>query len=316
MARKKKDSRLREHVARTWTWLAGEQGESPGRWGRLIRFTAAAGLLVALAGAALVHLNAYVRTLPEMTSSQVAISFYEEPDWMLGSLAREILEEAKKPIYDALIQAHRRGEDHLLPKLFAEQLAANGWVKRVHWVRRSSQGRMQAYCEFRRPAGAVAVGPWRRLLDEDGYVLPGRREPEAVGKCGLIEILGAGADPPRTGMPWIHPGVLSALKLIALVEPMRFCHQIKAVDISNFQGRLRPNECWILLVTDRDTTIRWGRPPGEEKGLEITSPEKLALLGGIYRDHGHIDLGKSFVDVRRSATEVDVSIASAGAAPQ
>jgi len=166
-------------------------------------------------------------------------------------------------------------------------------------------------CEFRKPAAMVRAEDKMCLVDPSGYVLPGRYEEKALADCGFLEIRGATGTPPAVGLRWANPDLQAGLDLVKLIDGREFTRQLRAVDVSNHRGRLNPLLPWIVLVTDRDTSIRWGLPPGKERGLEIGADEKVALLMGIYRQHGHVDFGRSYVDVRRSAGEVDVSIASA-----
>jgi len=307
MTRKKsKETSVKQHTCEALRWLIG-----PSRWARFVRFSSAAGILISLCCMGLGELDRYVRKHPSITSSQVVVSFYAEPQWMSSALAREILECAKRPIHEQLKTAHRNGQDYRLPELFYTSLAESGWVSTVHWIRRCRGGRMVVHCQFRRPAAAVVLGDWRYLVDEHGYLLPGKYRPAVLAGCGLLEIHGCGGSPPDAGMRWSNADVQSALKLATLLENTSYRRQIAAIDITNFAGRLHRRESWILLITDRNTVVKWGRPPGGERGLEITAREKLNSLKELSRRHGHIDFGRACVDIRSSATEVDVSIASA-----
>ena len=179
------------------------------------------------------------------------------------------------------------------------------------WVRRTFAGQLLIRCEFREPLAMVKSADHYYLVDRNGYLLPGLYQRQALDACGLMEIRGTTGTVPLVGKLWANADLQNGLKLVKLLRTVPFQQQIQAIDVTNFRGRVDPTASWIILVTDRNTVIRWGRPPGQERGLEITADEKLALLTGIYQRHGHIDFGRSFVDVRRSTTEVDVSIASA-----
>ncbi len=311
--RGKSESALKLGAVRVWHWLMGTKESPASRWARLVRFMGVTAAVIVASVIGLQRLEVYVQNLGEFTSSQVLVSFHEEPDWMLPSLAREILEEAREPIYEELKRAHRDGRDELLPRMFCEQLALSAWVDRVHWVRRVAKGQMIAKCDFREPVAVVAVGKWRYLVDDKGILLPGKYESDAIAGCGLREIRGCAGSATSRGLPWSTPDVTEGLALLRLLGEAPFRHQVKAVDVSNHRGRLDRRRCWILVITDRDTIIRWGRPPGKEGGLETTSGEKLGLLTSIYRGYGHIDNGRASIDIRSSATEVEVSIASSEA---
>ncbi len=257
------------------------------------------------------QLERYVRRLPIFTSSQVTVSLESQPPWMSRALASEILTKSFMPIKGKLAELHRRGLDDKLPKILAYQLDKNPWVKKVIWVRRTFAGSIVINCTFREPLAKVKSGRWYYLVDYQGHLLPGRYADKSLEGCGLMEIRGVAGAVPAAGKLWANKDLLSAIKLVKLLKTMPFRKQIRAVDVTNYAGRIDPSSPWIVLVTDRDTIIRWGRPPGQENGLEISADQKLALLAGIYKRHGYVDFGRSFVDIRRSATEVDVSIASA-----
>jgi len=292
-------------------WLYGKEGDKPSWWARFVRIAGPLTLLVLLAGLGLGRLDRYVEKLPAIRASRVVVSLYSTPDWMSQGLAEEILHNAAEPIHEGLVNAHRNGEDQRLPELFAKQLARSGWVNKVLWVRRCSGNQLVVNCEFRRPIALAAVGRWRYLVDANGHLLPGKYLAADLAQSGLIEIRGCSGAPPTPGKQWVNPDFQNALKIIKLVGAMSFRDQIKAVDVSNYGGRLAGNASWILLITDRATVIRWGLPPGQERGLENTTRQKLFHLSRIYRRHGHIDYGRAWVDIRWWPTKVDVSIASA-----
>ncbi len=268
-------------------------------------------ILFGIAGLSLHQLEQYVRTLPIFTSTQVTVSLESQPPWMSKALAAEILTKSFAPIRSKLAYLHHTGQDEKLPEILAKQLKKNPWVKRVIWVRRTFAGSLVINCTFREPLAQVKSGNWYYLVDFQGYLLPGRYSSSALAGCGLMEIKGVAGTVPKTGKLWKNEDLQSGLKLVKLIRTMPFRKQIKAIDVTNYNGRIDPASCWIVLITARDTIIRWGRPPGQENGLEISADQKLALLTGIYKRHGYVDFGRSFVDIRRSATEVDVSIASA-----
>jgi len=261
-------------------------------------------------------LEQYVQSLPIFTSAQVTVSLESQPAWMSRALASEILTKSFTPIRDKLANLHRQGRDDQLPKILAYQLRENPWVKKVVWVRRTFAGSIVINCTFREPLTKVKSGRWYYLVDYQGHLLLGRYSDKSLEGCGLIEIRGVAGAVPSAGKLWANEDLQEALKLVKLIKTMPFRKQIRSVDVTNYSGRIDPSSCWIVLITDRDTTIRWGRPPGRENGLEISAEQKLALLAGIYKRHGYVDFGRSFVDIRRSATEVDVSIASANVISQ
>lgn len=292
------------------TWLIGSD-----RWAKLTRFILLAGIVVSGSAFGLHRLDQYVREHPTLTSSKVEVSFIDQPGWMSKALAIEILENAKSPIQDQLIAAHRAGNDELLPKLFYDQLQASGWVSQVDWVRRFQTGQLLVKCTFNEPIAVAAIGKWRYLVSAQGTLLPGRYTAEVIGPCGLMEIRGVAGQPPMAGMEWRSEDVVSALALVKALGEKPYRSQVKAIDVTNYNGRVSRTECWIDLVTARDTQIKWGRPIGLERGLEIPARSKFTALKAGLESFGYIDFGRASADVRHAADNVYVSQAPAPAEP-
>jgi hypothetical protein len=286
------------------------------RLSRCLNGVLAALVVVMVLGAAvagLKQLEKYVNHLPVFTASEVSVCLYSQPAWMSDALAKEILKESFKPIHAQLVAIHREGRDLELPRVLGDQLRKNAWVNKVTGVSRSYGGQFVINCEFRDPTALVNMKEWCYLIDDEGYLLPGKYKYNALTGCGMLEIHGCQGPVPATGDLWAGEDLQAGLGLVKFLKDVPFKSQIRAVDVSNYKSRTDPLGSWITLLTDRGTYVRWGKPVGEERGLENSTAQKLALLAGIYHRTGHIDLGRSFVDIRRSPTSVDVpKIASTG----
>jgi hypothetical protein len=258
------------------------------------------------------YLENYVSKLPVFTSSEVTVSLYDQPGWMSDSLAREILMESFKPIQPDLVKLHHQGEDKKIPEVLVSQLTRNAWVRKVHWIRRSSGSQFVISSEFRQPIAIVKQPESCYLVDGEGYRLPGHYGYDSVKGCGLLEIVDASDNVPSVGKKWDAEDLQAGLKLICLLREAPFKDQILSVDVKNFNGRVDPRLPWMTLNTNRRTIIRWGRPVGDERGLENTAAQKMALLAGTYAKYGHIDFGRTYTDVRRSPYAIDVSVAASG----
>jgi hypothetical protein len=303
-------------LKRAKVWAMGAQGDPPSRGSMLVQFLGVSAGLVILACIGLSKLDLHVRSLPNVVRGPQRVTLYQRPAWMSPGLADEIVNNVAGPILDMLTSRPEVSADSTVPQHIAEKFAQNGWVRRVAWVHCRSGGQVEVNCEFREPTAIIAAGQWRHLIDAEGYVLPGLYSPEALAECGFVEIRGYAGRIPAANRRWESDDVQDALNLAVLLRPMHYANQVRAIDISNHNGRLHPRACWIVLITDRDTVIRWGRPPGKEGGLEITPQQKLALLAGVYRDYGHIDCGRSSIGIRWSPQEVDVSVAAAASGSQ
>ena len=97
----------------------------------------------------------------------------------------------------------------------------------------------------------------------------------------------------------------AALRVIGLLTHCIWREQVRAVSVSNHGGRRDPSAAHIRLLLG-GSEVRWGRAPGEEMGVEIPAADKIAVLQGLYNQHGRIDAGRRHVDVRFSRTDVGV----------
>jgi len=258
------------------------------------------------------QMEEYTKRLAIFTATEVSVSLYNQPVWMSTPLAKQILNESFMPIERKLEDFHRRGLDEKLPELLAVELQQSPWVSKVYWARRSFGGKVVIHADFREPAALVKLEDGCYLIDQDGYLLPGKYKHEALIDCGLMEIHGVRSRLPEAGMKCTGKDLQAGIALVNLLKNVEFRHQITAVDVKNYEGRCDRNASWLVLETNRNTLIRWGRPVGEEGGLENSAEDKVALLRGSYADYHHIDCNRMFVDVTRSPNSVDVSIATVG----
>lgn len=314
MAKKSKNSKaFRDRLSNLSEWFRGSERFSHSLTGVLAGLVFVAVVGVGVFG--LKYLDDYVNRLAVFTSSEVSVCLFDQPKWMSDSLAKEILTESFNPLRDQLIRVHREGKDPELPRILAQQLATNPWVSKVRWIRRSYGGQFVISAAFRQPTAVVNLDRWSYLIDDAGYLLPGKYKYEAVRDCGMLEIQGVTGTAPAAGKLWASDDLQAGLKLVKLIDPLPFKPQIRAVDVSNYLGRVNNATPWILLVTDRNTLVRWGKPIGQEHGLEITAAQKFAKLAGIYKQYGHIDSGRQYVDIRRDLNLVDRSVIAATQTP-
>lgn len=287
--------------------------QSPIRVGP-IRFVAVFILIVAFVYG-LVWLDKYVKTLPLFTSSSLTVELYERPAWLSKKLAGDILRNSLIDLKDTIKVLHKEGKHTEIAKIIASRISSNGWVDRFIWIRRTFGSHYIVNCSFREPICYVEEDGRIYLISKEGYILPGSYTRDSLDNVidsgPLLAIKGYAGLIPRSGSRWLNPDIQAGLQLADIIRKMPFKDQVKAIDVSNYNGRINPATSWIVLITDRDTIIHWGRPMGKEDAIEIPAANKLSLLMGIYKRFGHIDFGRAFVDIRRSPFEVDVSVVSA-----
>jgi hypothetical protein len=249
------------------------------------------------------RLQRYVHSLPDYRVP-VRLELADVPPWLQRSQNEHILQSIRQ---EAGISPQESYLDEELTRSVAERLEASGWVRKVVSVEKCYGGRIVARCEYRQPIAWVMHGDWCFLVDDECVRLPGRYAHVRIANAGLLQIAGVNSPPPDVGQPWDAPDLSAAIELVTELADQPFREQIIAVLVYNYDGRENPYEPHMELATDRPgTRIRWGRAPGQELGLEPTAEQKLALLQGLYRKYRRVDMGKSYIDIRRSPHSVDV----------
>lgn len=281
-------------------------------------------MLAILIGAAVGSLVAYILHRMDVylagrpvTRQAVHVEFVELPGWLS--------EPHFQPVLDRLQSAVglREGDDLLDPAMtqqVAERLAAEVWVRQVVQVAKLSTGLLRVHCSFRTPAGFVRDGDSAYLVDDQGVHLPLRVpisrldefRPTRPTAPALTLIEGVTGARPGVGELWPGADLQAALRVIGLLTHCIWREQVRAVSVNNYGGRRDPSAAHVLLLLD-SSEVRWGRAPGEEMGVEIPAADKIAVLQGLYNQHGRIDAGRRHVDVRFSRT--DVGVPTAGTTP-
>jgi hypothetical protein len=159
----------------------------------------------------------------------------------------------------------------------------------------------------------VRQGERACLVDEQGVYLPLRVPVRRIGEFAstrpsspcIFLLEGVGQPPPAVGQIWPGQDLQSGLRLASLLTHCVWREQIRAISLVNHGGRQSPAEPHVRLLLD-GSEVRWGRGPGEEMGVEIPAAQKIALLQGLYAEHGRLDAGRTHVDVRFSRTDVGV----------
>jgi hypothetical protein len=223
-----------------------------------------------------------------------------------------------QPVLDQLMVAARlRANDDLLDPELAQRVAdsvgRSVWVRRVLRVTKLATGVVRINCEFRTPTAWVQRGQRAYLVDDQGAHLPlavpiGRLDefrPTRAGSPNLFLIRDATGSRPSVGQVWPGQDLQAALRLCRLMNGCVWRDQVQAISVANYGGRQVIGEPHIVLLLG-GSQVRWGRAPGEEMGVEIPAADKIAVLQGLYAEHGRIDAGRPHVDIRFSRTDVGV----------
>lgn len=267
--------------------------------GRLLRAAAIVAAGTALAAGTVIgfrHLSAHVHGRPAYNRA-LSLTWEGLPQWLDSPDNVHITRQLAR-------NADLTPQDHLLDPDLARRVGQSlsdqriGWIEKVERVTVRPDGRVSVKCSFRKPTAWVLFKSYYYLVDERAVRLPGKYDPAECARSNLMMIDGVATSPPDVGETWIGDDLRAGLNLVALLADKPFRHQIDRFLVANYDGRLDPHIPHIELVTDlQDGRVWWGSAPGEEKGLEVTAPQKVDLLEALYREWGRIDMKRGWVNI-------------------
>jgi hypothetical protein len=224
----------------------------------------------------------------------VVVSFQNSPAWVRGELEHSLMatvqaQLAADPfIGEGIIPGDPMDRDALVAVRNA--LIDTGWFEAVHQVRRVHAERIDIEATFADPYALIR---WREryyLIDSRGRLLPRPFDVDEASQLDhFISIVGTRYAPPGfAGFEWDGEDVIAALSIMQVIDQQPWRHQVRRVDVAGYVDRRHQP---IRLITDRGSTIIWGRPPGEEGAYESLTDRKLAFLNLHFNNHRHIDGG-------------------------
>lgn len=159
----------------------------------------------------------------------------------------------------------------------AASFASNPWVRRVVAVERAFPDQIRVRLEMRTPRLSVRRAGGLILVDRDGVRLPGVYDRNPLRS---MEVTGTASAPPAAGRVWEGPEIARALEMAALAEGERILRglDVRAIDVSNLNGRRDPKSPDLSLVTACGAVIGWGRAPSDPRFGEPALSEKLDNL--------------------------------------
>jgi len=285
MARKKKIVKRRRKSS-GWGWLLSLDSERRRRYLRRVAWGTVVLGVAAGIGVVQSRLEAHVETQLRDRVGQPTIVYEDLPE-LLETLA---LPDFANALSD-LLSVNWMESD--LCQRIAERLATVGWVDKVQFVRRRSDGSFAVRAQYRVPEAIVRSGEDYFLVDSGMIRLPGRYLPSDQWKV----IIGVRDAVPEPGISWSCDELSVGLELIRVVGAEPYAGQIRAVDVTNLGGREDSSACHVALVTVRTGgRILWGSAPGFELA-ENTVRQKLAILRENHRRTGWLDAGNAVIDI-------------------
>lgn len=268
---------------------AGKKAWDPGQTAKVLKTTAWLVVLVGI-GVAWVWGEPRLRHVVAVKQpARVKVDLKGLPAWMPEQVAGEL-----RLLVSASVSADPFDQASLSE--VGRRLAANPWVLRVHRVVRLSGGSVEVSAEYRRHAALVWSREGYILVDSDCVRLPFVYRHEETQNLGLPHVHGVRTDAPPVGQPWQGQDLRDGLALATVLHAQPWSRMVRAIDVSNHDGRLNPQRAHLKALTaldeDKDpfnnAGIEWGRLPGEGR-FEPDAAWKLARIEQEIRKHQRLD---------------------------
>lgn len=235
----------------------------------------------------------YVKAHQVQTISTDQVSLVGKPLWMSRKLEKDLAATAAAQISSDPL-------DNTGLQRVVQVLGANPWVKRVNRIQRLTGGQVKVYAQYREPTAMVVNEDGCRLVDGEGFRLPGLWDRAQAEKIGMPMIAGVSSSPGREGELWPGSDLQAGLSLVQLLQGEPYLSQIESFNVSqrDARGRIR------LVLKTKSGMVRWGLPPGQEQTIEPDAATKKQWLATVYKRRGQIDAGGKVVDVYGAAVFV------------
>ena len=137
------------------------------------------------------------------------------------------------------------------------------------------------------------------LVDGSGIKLPEAFSENFLGRImfgqdqqvNIRVVEGVRQPPPESGARWQGEDVKAAIDLVKLLYAKPYANEIMRVDCANYAGRRDPKAAQLVLITNKNTEVRWGRPiaASDDYFVEVSPEKKLEYMQAIFNDLHHID---------------------------
>ena len=237
--------------------------------------------------------------LLQLTGESVRWSLSGPPWWLNGTL--------KEKIYSAAIS---NGENLRLDEDAAQSVRINlektgGWLEDVKIQTTGKTFRIRA--KWRKPLAVIKGAKKTFLLDSNLFVMDFLEVPalpivSIVGAADEEDLLRAAGSPAPNKIEDIKAAmeILDRLdKRDSLERGGGLLYEIARIDVSNFNGRISPQNPHIVLYTTDDAQIIWGAQIGKwHRHLEVTDEQKIARLYSYFYEKGTLLGGAKIINLR------------------
>lgn len=208
-------------------------------------------------------------------STSMLVRFTDLPRWVKPELRGMLAETARQQISGDPLARH----DLINAR---QALLETGWFDQVEQVRRAGRNEIEVRGTLVDPFAYVRDGQADHLVDRTGRLLP-HQVPAGGGRLTVITGVHF-PRPPRAMIIWDGEDLTAGLRVLRLLETRAWRDQIVSIDVAEYLRHER-----LRLLTNRGTTIVWGRAPGAERTGEVAAAQKLAYLDFSYESFGHVD---------------------------
>ena len=283
--------------------------EQAARLRRVAAHLGAAFVVLIACGVAFALVERHVEKDLAFPAKPPGIVLKARPAWMSDFVAQQIATQvAPRGTHSAF--------DHDMLVEITRMLKTNPWIMNVRSVRRvygdAPGDTLELDCDFRTPAALVRTGNAFYLIDRSGVRLPEQYVPNEVervvktpdGHVNILVIEGvARPAPANAGQKWTGEDLRAGLDMAALLlDPANqpFTHEIRKINVDNFNGRHDAREAQIVLTTCYKTQIRWGRPiKATDRFIEVDPGRKLDYLRRVFQEYGRVDANQPLgIDIR------------------
>ena len=226
-----------------------------------------------------------------------AVDLVSAPTWMSQGLKQHI----------RFVVASKAG-DHPLDSAglerAAEVLAKDAWVKEVRQIRRTPEGYVRVWAEYRQPIALVEKPDGCRPIDSQGTRLPGLYPMSEAITLGLPILKGVPTNAVSDGDIWPGSELHAAIALASTLYREPYYSQIKSIVIAPKDDRDRVR----LSLETLNGTLNWGLAPGTEGTLEAAATTKKSRIAMIWNaSHRSLDIAGRNVDINSAGVFVHLS---------